>query len=185
MCELCGPEPALSTIDHSIKHPFELKPDTDNDCLECGGHLSRHPDKFEYLRRRRDEVIAEHGHQVQIVFPTTQEGTPFAYSIGRTAKGRPELLVTGLLHPDDLGYIVNEVAGIDDEKPLEVGDLLDKVLAGYDVKIVQVRDLREAGMTGVINRFDGASALQILWPDEKGIFPDDADYDNATQPVFA
>ena len=186
MCVVCGPDRADMVVDHGIDHPFELKGDTDFECSTCGRHVSVHPDKMEFLAKWQMETISEHGHQVRGVFG--EQGN-FAYSIGRTVKDRPELLVTGVLPLEVMQSIINNVAAQDDESPVRAGDELDEIIAGgYTVRLVAVRDMDEAQMFGVTNNFgtDDTSALQILWPDSDGHFPGDPGYDtDLLQPVFA
>ena len=186
MCDMCGPMDQVT--DHSIKHPFVLKPDTDLECLTCGKHVSAHPDKREYLAKREMEAIIEHGHQVRVVFPDESGGYMFAYSIGRSLKERPEILVTGALPPPMLGYIVNRVAELDDERGIAAGDVLNDVLEGYPVRLVAVADMEQAEMFGVTANFgtDDTFALQVLWPDAEGRFPGEPEYAYGDkQPVFA
>ena len=185
MCVLCGPGRAEAVVDHSIDHPFELKPDTDNECVECGEHISVHPDKLDFLAKQTMETIAKSGHQVRLIFGSDEQPS-FAYSIGRTVKDRPELFVIGQLDPNTLGYIVNRVAELDDETPLSAGMDLDQVLEGFKVRLVEVRDLEAAQMFGVTTHFSDATALQVLWPDMEGNFPGEPGYHTEyEQPVFA
>jgi hypothetical protein len=185
MCVLCGPDRAEAVVDHSIDHPFKLKPETDYECAECGQHVSVHPDKLDFLAKQSMESIIEHGHQVRVIF-ASEERPDFAYSIGRTLKERPELFVIGPMDPNMLGYIVNRVAELDDESPLSAGMELDTVLDGFKVRLSPVRDLEEAQMFGVTTHFSDATALQILWPDIEGNFPGEPGYDaDYVQPVFA
>jgi len=184
MCAMCGPDRAQLVIDHNINHPFELKVGSDMECLGCGRHVAVHPDKMEFLKKHEMETIIRFGHQVRVV----SGEHPFAYSIGRTVRDRPEILVTGPLPPDMMGWMVNEVAKLDDDHPLSAGMEVSEILVGHPVRLVQVRDLDEAQMFGVTNNFgaDDTSALQILWPDMQGRFPGDEGFDpKIHEPVFA
>lgn len=176
-------------IDHEIDHPFEYVKGTDYLCV-CGRHVSAHPDKIQWLHKREMEDIIEFGHQVRIVFPddVNDDGVAFAYSIGRSLHYKPEFLVTGNMQPEVLGYIINRVAEIADKIQVAPGDELDEVLEGYKVRLVAVQDLEKAEMFGVISTFgEETSALQVLWPDENGNFPGDAnyEYEAEVQPVFS
>lgn len=194
MCMLCGNNPSDQAIDHTIDHPFDLAPDTDHMCAECGVHVSAHPDKLEWLKKQEMEHIIDHGHQVRYIFG--DDGPNFAYSVGRCAidESKPEFLVYGDLPPEVMQYMVNRVAEIDDERRaagefLDDGDVLDTVLEGYEVALVRVRDLDKAQMFGVTQQFSTANpwALQILWPDAEHRWPGDPDftYGPDAQPVFA
>lgn len=183
MCVLCGPGRAQAVIDHTITHPFALEPESDHLCSECGEHLSVHPDKMEFLAKRQMDVIIEHGHQIMNIFG--DEDPDFSYTVGRTVKDRPELVITGDLHPDQRATILNEVAAWDDEHPLEPG-LIQPDGFGVALKIVAV-DPSEAEMNIAVANFgDDVVALQVIWPDDQSRFPGDPGYayGDAFQPVF-
>lgn len=189
MCILCGGDPSDQATDHTITHPFDSNPDERFECLTCERHISEHPDKIEVLAKMEMETIIEHGHEVRVIFPDEPGPGMFAYSVGRSVKDRPELLVTGNLPPEVLGHIINRVAEIDDETPLVAGVDLDEVLDGFRVRLVEVRDMDEAEMFGVTTHFgtEETSALQILWPDADGRFPGEEGfgYTPEQQPVYA
>lgn len=183
MCILCGPDgtPGAEVVDHSIDHPFSLQPESGFHCLECGEHLSKHPDKMLFLQEFETANILANGMQVQYIFG--DDGPAFCYSEGRSLFGKPELVVYGSLPPQVLQYMVNRVAEIDPREECE----LDEVLEGYPVKLVKVRSVREAGMFGAARINEDAEAFQILWPDAEGRWPDDPEfsYGPEAQPIFA
>lgn len=186
MCAVCGPDRAQLVVDHSITHPFTLKPGTDLECSTCDRHVSVHPDKMEYLRKRMLEQIVDRGHQVRMIVGDAQAPS-FAYSVGRCVYDRPEILVTGPLAPGIQHYIVNRVAELDTaHHALRAGDELEEVLEGYRVRLVAVRDLDEAQMFGVTQNFGSdPKALQVLWPDPAGHFPGEPGFDaSCNQPVY-
>lgn len=189
MCDLCGPNRSAAVVDHGISHPFELKPETDNLCTHCEGHLSVHPDKMEYLAKKQMDDIIRVGHEVIGVFSAEPGGPNFAYSMGRTVRERPELLVTGKLPLEQLQMIINTAAAWDAEHPLEPGDLPPETMMGCAMRIVEVPDLEAAEMNGVLANFGTLEprALQVIWPDAQGYFPGDPDfaYGDDAQPVFA
>lgn len=189
MCFNCGPDASDTVIDHSITHPFELTPNTDYECQTCGQHVSAHPDKMDFLAKHTMETIIQKGHQVMVIFGNDPVAEPgFFYTVGRTVKDRPELLLTGSLPAEVGSYILNRVADLDDESPISAGQELDEVLDGYPVRVVQVRDLKEAAMYRVVDNFgtDDTTALQILWPDAEGRFPGEQGYIYGdAQPVYA
>lgn len=156
-------------------------------CEMCSGK------SFNEVEKDMMDRIIKHGHQVTIVFPTKEsiaDGSmdyAFAYTIGRTMKDRPELLVTGSLPPEALGMILNETARVDDERPISAGDSVDEVLDGYPVRIVRVTDPKTAGMTMALHYMgDDIDALQVLWPDSAGRFPGEPGfvYGDDAEPVF-
>lgn len=181
MCVMCGPGPGEAVIDHTIDHPFELKSKTDYDCATCGEHVSIHPDKIEWLRKHEENMILDRGFMVRSIFPNQgDEGTTFAYSVGRSLFDKPEFFITGL-GSSTMQYIINRVADLESERgPFNDGDDIDEVLEGLPVRIRTVNSLEAADMGGVTSRFPSAQALQILWPDPAGKFPGDMDFD----PVF-
>lgn len=187
MCILCGPEPGIAIVDHTITHPFKLKPGSDYECLECDQHIAVHPDKMKFLKQRETENIEDYGHQVRMIFPTERDFDadpdvrPFWYSVGRSIFGRPELFVTGGLAPEVGQYIINAVAQRDIDNPIAAGDLLDEILEGFQIKVVEV-DPEAAEMNGALNISPEVTAFQLLWPDTNGIFPDSPDYDHAGMP---
>ncbi|KQY61820.1 DUF4262 domain-containing protein [Nocardioides sp. Root140] len=116
--------------------------------------------------------IRDHGHQVQVVFG----GVPFAYSIGRILKGRPEIFVTGPVEPQLLGMLVNAAAAYDDDcelpfSPVAVTLPAGSLLAQAPARVVAV-DPHAAEMFAAIN-FAGFTvpALQIILPDPNMKFP--------------
>lgn len=125
------------------------------------------------------EKILEYGHTVIGVFPTQDApGVPFAYTVGRTLKQRPELLITGALPMQTMQGILNGAAEVDDDAPLEA-DTLRKDILGNDllVKVVTV-DPRAAEMFAAFREFgeENVTALQIIWPDKNGRFPFEGGY---------
>lgn len=187
MCVECGGtgRPGDEVIDETIEHPFELKPETDHLCLTCDRHISVHPDKYDYLSKKTMDDIIAHGHQVRWVFG---EGPDFGYTIGRSVKDRPELLITGPLDPRVGQWVLNEAAAMDEKEPLYAGQEIpaNELLNEHPVRIVEVKDLEAAEMFGVTEHFSDATALQIIWPDMEGRFPGDEGFAFAdAQPVFS
>lgn len=130
------------------------------------------------------DTILEHGHQVVVVRDPDDIDSPFAYTVGRAVKDRPELLLTGPVPPT----ILNDLAKYDDGQPLSGGDVLlaDTILTGYPVRI-EVADPMAASMFQAIRLFgDDVTALQMLWPDPQGLFPGEDGYAYAAdvQPFY-
>lgn len=140
---------------------------------------------FDAFDEETARVIREYGHQVVGVFPTEgDDGAPFAYTVGRTLSGRPELLITGPLRPDIACAILNYAAEVDDGTPLEPGDR-DDILVGYTARIVEV-DPWASQMFQAVRLFgEEVRALQLVWPDPGGRFPWDEGwaYERDAQPV--
>jgi hypothetical protein len=137
------------------------------------------------------ETIIEYGHQVVAVFDDGRQPdgfVPFAYTVGRTAKGRPELLIAGPLPMQHMGVILNDLATYDDENPLTTGIDLppSTILSGMPVRIIAA-DPVAAEMNQALNLFgDEVTALQVLWPDKRGLLPGDhfCEVPPGIQPTF-
>ncbi|MFI7608501.1 DUF4262 domain-containing protein [Micromonospora sp. NPDC049366] len=128
-------------------------------------------------------VIREHGWMVQFVFPTENEpGVPFAYTVGLTAKGRPELVIAGL--PDQVaGQLLNMAAEASLQAPFEAGQTVDD-LATVPFRVVTA-DLAEVGMARNLYGDERVSALQLVWPARNGAFPWEPTWpDDTRQPVY-
>lgn len=114
-------------------------------------------------------VIEEHGWMVQAVFPTENEpGVPFAYTVGLTAKGLPELVIAGLPH-QVAGDLLNTAAQASLDKPFEAGQTVD-TLATVPFRVVPA-ELAEVNVARDLYGDDKVTALQLVWPDRNGAVP--------------
>lgn len=122
-----------------------------------------------YLDRART-IIAEHGWMIQGVFPTaTSPGTPFAYTIGLTASGVSELVISGL-DANTAGSILNAAARRHLAEELRPGMVVEG-LASVPFVVVAA-PFAEVGMAR--NMYgDRVGAVQLVWPDEGGAYPGD------------
>lgn len=122
-----------------------------------------------YLQTCR-ETIARHGWMIQGVFPTEEgPGTAFAYTVGLTAAGLPELVISGL--PMDLAAtLLNDAARISLATEIKHGETITAI-ANVAFNVI---DAPKAAI-GLARRFYGenAKALQLIWPDERGHYPND------------
>lgn len=186
MCDLCGPSDAAT--DHSIDHAFALDPDSVDKMCRCGEHLSKHPDKLEWLRKHETEIILKEGHQVRYIFPgrdSDPSDRPFAYSVGRTLFDRPELFVVGGLDYPIAAHIINEAAERDYAEPLMHGQYLEGVV-NFPLKVIEC-DPEAADMSGALRIAAGKpfEAFQLLWPDPAGVYPDEPGYTTGLpQPMY-
>jgi hypothetical protein len=122
-----------------------------------------------YLDHAR-QVIAKHGWMVQGVFPTEAvPGVPFAYTIGLSAAGLPELVIAGL-PAENAAVILNAAARTHLTRQFQPGEVIGDaaqvplfVIAAPHAEIQQARNLYG----------DEVSALQLVWPDENGHYPDE------------
>lgn len=117
--------------------------------------------------------IAAHGWTVIAVFPTADNpGPSFAYTVGLSERGLPELSVYGLpgrvAHP-----LLNEVARrmVESKRALETGERIEGVLVD-DVALVAVA-MSDATELNLVREIYGsvAAAVQVVWPDAHGLLP--------------
>lgn len=131
--------------------------------------------------------IDAHGWTVIAVFPnTTNSGPPFAYTVGLSARGLPELAIYGLSGPVAQS-LLNEVARrmLQAGAALRTGDEIEGVLVD-DLAMVAVA-MTDTEDLNVVRECYGtvSAAVQIVWPDGDGILPWEAgaQIDAAEQPV--
>lgn len=112
------------------------------------------------------------------VFDPEGEDPPFAYTVGlEFLFEHPELLVLGL-PPDISGILLNGLAdAIQMGKRLRPGEICstDEMGLGFEVKIGTVLDYHREDIMLTACWFHGGAqfrALQLLWPDQNGRFPD-------------
>ena len=131
-------------------------------------------------------MIAEHGWAVRLVAPRVGEpGHSFAYTVGLTAAGHPEIVEQGLPNPAAHAFL-NLVAS-------EV--LVGRTFAGQSI----VRDLTEgglpvafihaqdtSGLTAVQQVYGKVEALQLVWSDSAGRLPWEPGFNGGTdaQPLL-
>jgi hypothetical protein len=131
-----------------------------------------------------DEIragIAANGFIIQPVFSAAgQPGFQWAYTIGLTEQCRPELACTGL--PAEacaalLAHVVNVDADVG-------GDVLhlpaegDTPAVTFKLRAVQTMGADyPLGMAVRIYGADLVRAVQLVWPDDDGLYPDDPRWD--------
>lgn len=131
-------------------------------------------------------LIKEHGWMVQGVFPTEQDpGVAFAYTIGLTAAGLPELLISGNIGMDVTVHLLNDLAKMHLREEIKPGDEVAGIAnvvfhvaeCGPDVEVQQARN----------HYGDKVRVIQIIWPDKEGRYPGDegfADGRDDAQPLW-
>ncbi|MCW6004295.1 DUF4262 domain-containing protein [Micromonospora sp. CPCC 205371] len=142
------------------------------------------------IMRRHQELIDQHGWAVTGVFPTEDDpGAPFAYTIGLTAHGFPELIIAGL-DPATSQLLLNDLARrvFDRAQRFTTGQRISDLLAGYDAIIVE-GPATEALYPGVAFANYGKERVtlqQVVWPDRHGHFPWEPEYtiDPQVQPLL-
>jgi hypothetical protein len=140
-----------------------------------------------YLDKAR-EIIDRHGWMVQYVFPTGDGDleAPFAYTVGLTVRDHPELLITGL--PDQVAHeLLNDLARRvhHGNQRLRDGQILNDVIQGYPARLrlgCPVDAIQPGTVRAVYGPLAGAVLLQLLWPDNRGVFPDQPGWDTTRMP---
>ncbi len=134
-------------------------------------------DVTEY-QKRVARVIHEHGWMVQGVFPRRgDEGLPFAYTIGLTDAGRPELIISGPFPPADVQNLLNVAAQIHIEKEIRPGDLVPGIAAGdvlFKAQAARVGGHVQQALNYYRDIFGTGGKvrlIQLIWPDKHGNFP--------------
>lgn len=127
--------------------------------------------------RRQSEIIDRVGWAVTAVLPTAADptgGGPFAYTVGLTAHGYPELIIAGL-HPATAQALLNDLASrvYDRAERFTHGQHVDDLLAGYPAVIVNGPPTAQLWPGAAIGRYgsDRVRLQQIIWPDPHGRFP--------------
>ena len=131
--------------------------------------------------------IAAHGWTVIAVFPTPEDpGPSFAYTVGLSGKGLPEVAIYGL--PGQVAHsLLNEVARrmVESGVGLQTGDRIEGVLVD-EVPLVAV-SMTDARDLNLVRECYGAvaAAVQVVWPDSDGVLPweEGARISDAEQPV--
>ncbi|TDN91412.1 DUF4262 domain-containing protein [Microbacterium sp. BK668] len=109
---------------------------------------------------------------------------PFSYTVGLTARGWDELLITGL--PTDVAdaFIRNAVDEQASTGPFRAGDLTSALTESGAVALLRVED--RSGMTAARALLGDFQALQLVWPDSRDNLPWEMGYRNPpdVQPLF-
>lgn len=112
--------------------------------------------------------IAKHGWVVQGVFPTRDtDPPPFAYTIGLTIAGLPELIVSGLA-PNQAEQVITVAASV------HLGEELLPGTTTNDVITIPMRIMDAPRATlGFARKVCGRNtrAVQLVWPDKDGDWP--------------
>ncbi len=145
---------------------------------------------FGNVLRRQDEHIARVGWAVTAVVPTADDpGSGFAYTVGLTAKGRPELTIAGL-DPLIAQALLNDLAArvFDTGARFSHGQRINDLLVGYDAVIVDgpATEALHPGTAYARYGSDRVRLQQIVWPDPHGRCPWDPGYQYPpdTQPLI-
>jgi hypothetical protein len=146
--------------------------------------------EFDEVLHRQGEHIDRVGWAVTMVLPTADDpGVAFAYTVGLTARGFPELVIAGL--PPDIAHaLLNDLASrvYDWAARFSHGQRIGDLLVGYDAVIVD-GPATEALYPGAAYARYGTGRVrlrQVVWPDPRGRFPWEPGYshDGYPQPLI-
>jgi hypothetical protein len=132
-------------------------------------------------------LMAEHGWAVRSVMAGPDDGddVEFAYTVGLTALGHPEVIILGMPaeHAQTyLNLIGEEVQGGSRfEHGTVTGEFTDD-----DAPVVFIRAEDTDRLTAVAEVYGRIDALQMIWPDSSGHLPWQEGYNNPpeTQPLL-
>jgi hypothetical protein len=129
-------------------------------------------------------IITERGWMIQGVFPTENDpGVDFAYTVGLTAAGLPELVISGLPH-ETAATLLNDAARHSLTAEVKPGDVLNDI-ASVPFKVAPA-PRAEVNMARHLYGPDTVLALQLVWPDNEGFYPGDAGWSlGDMQEIFA
>lgn len=121
-----------------------------------------------YVRQMR-EIIERDGWAVQGVFAVEATQINFAYTVGLTFTGLPELAVSGDISHQDMTYMLNACAQQSLTKLFEPGKQYN--VKGLLAPVWAIEGpLTETGM-GALALGQVPHVIQIVWPGENGALP--------------
>lgn len=143
-----------------------------------------HPKQRDAYLTHMQSLIEEYGWAVQGVFPTTEFDVWFAYTVGLTSRGLPELLISGI-PGEQVQPLLNRAAEMHCEKPFSIGDEVTGI--AIDGVLMRVIDapLAEIGMAVEMYPTMRPDAIQLVWPDTDGVYPGpNYDHKRFPQPLY-
>ena len=121
-------------------------------------------------------LIEQHGWAVRVVAPRVgEEGVPFAYTVGLTAMGHPEIVEQGL--PNEVGHQFLNLVGAEVRagRRFAASSIVRDLAEGDNpVAFIQVEDTSE--LTAVELVYGVVNALQLVWSDSSGRLPWEPDF---------
>ena len=136
----------------------------------------------EQIKKYHDKVddnIRKHGYHVTFVFA---DKTPsFCYSTGiYKTFGIPEIFISSLPQNLSHGLIENYVNKFKDTNQIPVDKRIDDLTDRFPVYLIEIATDKLADYALSSIRFykdNDYRYLQLIYPDTKGLFPDDQGYD--------
>lgn len=120
-------------------------------------------------------IIRQYGWFVQGVFPTKEGDPSFAYTIGLTEAGLPELLISGALDIKLMQDLLNDAARIHLNNELLPGaELSDIANVTFKVRACGPHPPIQQALNyyrDVNGKKGRVRVLQLVWPDESGAYP--------------
>jgi hypothetical protein len=148
---------------------------------------------YEDIILQQNAMIDTVGWAVTHVVPTEEDpetAVPFAYTVGLTGHGYPEMVISGL-PPEVAHRLLNTMAQrvYDRAVRFTTGQRVSDLLRGHDVVIVGGSDTDELKPNAAFGRYgkDAVQLQQIVWPDEADRFPWEDGYnpERYPQPLLA
>ncbi|MEU3093855.1 DUF4262 domain-containing protein [Streptomyces sp. NPDC006967] len=128
------------------------------------------------IQRKIREDIASQGWSLIWVFDPDVTVPPFAYTVGLEWEfGHPEVVVVGLPEAVSEGVLNAVHAELAEGSRYGDGETSTEILDGCAVKFRAIRpDLAAANLVQaeVFNRGSKFEAVQLMWPDKFGNYPD-------------
>lgn len=138
----------------------------------------------------REKILAYGWMVVGVYADSPGDGSAFAYTIGLTDAGLPELLITGNLDYALMQTLLNDAAHLHVETELKPGDEVSEIanvvfkvaLCGPEAPIQQAHNYYYHRPERTHSR---VRVLQLIWPDENGLYPGPfSRFDATTQPLY-
>lgn len=129
-------------------------------------------DTWSDYRAKIKALIDKHGWAIQRVVPTVDQDramVPFAYTIGLTLTGHPELAMSGNMHAEQLHHILNICARQAMTRPYLPGTQVDVEGLLIPMRVIDA----PFAETGIGRRYLSKQprVLQIVWSDAEGAWP--------------
>lgn len=144
------------------------------------------------IQQRIEADVASHGWHVMEVAGGGVDRPTLAYTIGLTAAfGHPEVVILGL-GLDDMRWILNHLGEqVRGGRAFSAQDEVGGLIEGHSCKLATVDAKWYEELLGQALEYYRSpefAALQCLWPDRAGRFPDDTDFDaslRSRQPLLS
>jgi hypothetical protein len=138
----------------------------------------------ELMQARIAQQVRDYGWSGMAIIPTPTS-LPFTYTYGFGLTRRPDVVVVGISAPEKAHAMIGSLWAMD--QPLAAGREYDKVLVGYKVKLIEPSPdvLSEVENSRLFHESHGSdypwSCLQMVWPDQNGLFPDQDGCESSAQ----